>query len=365
MNKETSIYLDAVRFIAAAAVFLDHTSGQRLTGGLFWQFGRYGPEAVSVFFVLSGFVIAHVTAEREHGAGSYALARAARILSVAVPALLLTFALDAIGRAINPDMYTLAWNYHANGRLWQAISGLLFINGAWSIGTVIGSNLSYWTLGMEVPYYLIWGLATYAPRNWRAPAVMLALVAYGPAVAALFPVWLLGVGAYHFTARRQIGARLGVGLCVLPMLAWAIYEVWVWRGGVMLPNVAALFPGDLTLQHYLLGTFFACHIVGFNAIAHEFAAPIKRFERPIRWTAGATFSLYLFHLPIAQFIASVMPWPPWSTAGRVAVYAGTLVAVFVLAEVSERRKAQWRQALSALLPIDRTARARPTVVNEA
>ncbi len=350
MNRETSIYLDAVRFIAAAAVFFDHTSGQRLTGGLFWQAGRYGPEAVAVFFVLSGFVIAHVTAQREHGTMSYALARASRILSVAVPALLLTFALDAIGRAMNPDMYSIAWNYHANERVWQAVTGVLFINTTWWINTSIGSNLSYWTLGMEVPYYVIWGLAIYMPRRWRVPAVLLALVAYGPAVATLFPVWLLGVGAYRITTQRRVGPQLGALLCIAPLLAWGAYEVWMWRGGVMLPSVAALFPRDLTMQDYLLGTLFACHIIGFSAIAPMIGAPLRRFERPIRWTAGATFSLYLFHLPVAQFIASVMPWSATSTAGRMAVYVGTLAAVFLLAEISERRKTAWRQGLVALLP---------------
>ena len=41
MNRATSLYLDLARFIAALVVFLGHVSGQRLTGGLFWQFGPY------------------------------------------------------------------------------------------------------------------------------------------------------------------------------------------------------------------------------------------------------------------------------------------------------------------------------------
>lgn len=65
MTSEVSIYLDAIRFTAAMVVFLGHVSGQRLTGGLLWQVGRYMDDAVIVFFVLSGFVIAHVASERE------------------------------------------------------------------------------------------------------------------------------------------------------------------------------------------------------------------------------------------------------------------------------------------------------------
>lgn len=95
MNKPTSIYLDLVRFTAAVTVFFGHVSGSRLTGGLFWQMGPYGPEAVDVFFVLSGFVIAYVYDTREHSLTDYAVSRFARIYSVAIPALIVTFILDA------------------------------------------------------------------------------------------------------------------------------------------------------------------------------------------------------------------------------------------------------------------------------
>jgi peptidoglycan/LPS O-acetylase OafA/YrhL len=57
---------------------------------------------VDVFFVLSGFVIAFVTTERESDGRSFAIARLARVYSVALPALVVTFVLDAIGRSIKP-----------------------------------------------------------------------------------------------------------------------------------------------------------------------------------------------------------------------------------------------------------------------
>ena len=79
MERHTSIYLDLVRFSAAMTVFIGHTSGQRLAGGFAWQFGPFMDEAVIAFFVLSGFVIGHVTQRREQIWGDYAVARAARI----------------------------------------------------------------------------------------------------------------------------------------------------------------------------------------------------------------------------------------------------------------------------------------------
>ena len=70
----TSLDLDVVRFRAALAVFLEHVREHTLPNFVsFWQehpfwnshLGSYSQVAVIVFFVLSGYVIAHVLATRE------------------------------------------------------------------------------------------------------------------------------------------------------------------------------------------------------------------------------------------------------------------------------------------------------------
>jgi len=92
-----SVYLDLVRFGAAFVVFLAHA---RLTG-LFYDLpmlDNLASQAVAAFFVLSGYVIT-ATTDAGRGWRYYAVARAARIYSVMVPALLLSLALYA-GSAI-------------------------------------------------------------------------------------------------------------------------------------------------------------------------------------------------------------------------------------------------------------------------
>ena len=69
MTPSLSLFLDLVRVLAAFAVFLSHASWHDHTGGLMWQLGGIGREAVDVFFVLSGFVIAHA-AGREGALGA-------------------------------------------------------------------------------------------------------------------------------------------------------------------------------------------------------------------------------------------------------------------------------------------------------
>src|SRR5258705_180650 len=119
MNRETSLYLDVFRFSAAIIVFLGHMVGARFTWGLFWQIAPFMGDAVTVFFVLSGFVIGFTTDERETTLRSYVIARAARMYSVAIPALLITFALDFLGRMARPDLYSIGWGYIADGKVLQ------------------------------------------------------------------------------------------------------------------------------------------------------------------------------------------------------------------------------------------------------
>src|SRR5207245_5659859 len=104
MTNALSLYLDALRFGAALAVFVSHYSTGRISGGLFWRFDG-GRTAVLVFFVLSGFVIAWVSDTRERTLEEYGLSRVARLYSVIIPAFIVTVVLDYIAMAIDPHLY--------------------------------------------------------------------------------------------------------------------------------------------------------------------------------------------------------------------------------------------------------------------
>ena len=66
MNRGTSAYLDLLRFLCAAIVILVHADWLQIDGRLplVWRLPGAGHDAVIVFFVLSGFVIAHVAQDR-------------------------------------------------------------------------------------------------------------------------------------------------------------------------------------------------------------------------------------------------------------------------------------------------------------
>ena len=346
MNEDTSVYLDVVRFTAAMAVFFSHACGERLTGGLFWQLGPYGTEAVDVFFVLSGFVIAYVHDAREKAPMRFVVSRFARIYSVAIPALILTFLLDAVGRISRPELYDPSWGYIWHGRGSQFLHALAFVNQIWFNQIAPGSDLPYWSLGFEVWYYAIFAVAVFMPWRWRIPAVLMLLLFVGPKIVAMFPLWLLGVVAYQVCKRVAIPPLPSFVFCFGGIGAWIGYEVYAWRFGRLIEPLW-LGSGPAT-QDYIVGLAFFIHLIGFRAVSYIPAPVLRFFKVPIRWVAGATLTLYLFHLPLLQFLKAETPWPASSWQERSLLCIGVPILVFVIAEFTERRKDIWRRGFHAV-----------------
>ncbi len=76
-------------------------------------------------------------------------------------------------------------------------------------------------------------------------------------------------------------------------------------------------------------------------------------ERPIRWLAGATFTLYLLYVPVAQFLASLSPWQQGTVPERILVFGGTFGLVFLVVEHTERRKTVWREVVGRVSALKR------------
>jgi peptidoglycan/LPS O-acetylase OafA/YrhL len=349
LNRPTSLYLDLIRFLAATVVFLGHAGMRRWSGGLLWQFTLLGNESVVVFFVLSGFVIAYAAAERERSARIYSINRMARIYSVAIPALALTLVLDAIGLSVDPDLY-LKWPDYIPGQmLWQILNSILFTNQVWFNHVQPGTIGPYWSMGYEVPYYIAFGVAAFAPRSWAVFGAALVLVVAGPNIAALFPMWLLGLVTYRFCAKSPVSKWVGAATWLLSIVFLTLM-VMPLRERHALSDIELTYTGlrDL-LYFYTIATLFAANIIGFRGASPLIASTIEFVAKPIRWAGQRTFALYLFHMPIIQFIVAVTPWPPASWLTRGLVFLGVPIIVFGLAQFTELRKDAWRKAFDALL----------------
>lgn len=343
MNQGLSIYLDLIRFGAAFSVFLFHMGYGKLSGDpVFAKFVQFGTPAVLIFFVLSGFVIAYVNKTREKTVRDYTIARMSRLFSVTVPALLLTAICDTVGNAVRPDLYPIPLTVTA------FIRDLTFTNNLWFGASSFGSIISYWSLGFEVPYYILFAIGAFA-RGWLATASILLVAAlFGTEVMWMFPVWLIGCVCFSTTINIEIDR---------PMLGWPLFiapiivVVWMIHNDMLLPIAHGLgYDWSRLLLAYAVGVLFGINIIGARLISGHLLMALKPLSKMIQWLAGTTFTLYLLHVPFAFVIRSYLPRdiPSWETG--IILVPGVLTAVFITAEFSERRKKWWRMMFERLLP---------------
>jgi peptidoglycan/LPS O-acetylase OafA/YrhL len=347
MTNELSLYLDALRFGAALAVFVSHYSTGRISGGLFWQFDG-GRTAVLVFFVLSGFVIAWVSDTRERTLEEYSLSRVARLYSVIIPAFLLTAALDSLGKAIDPRLYGPEWGHSTDHPVIDYALSVVFLGESWTVRVLPGFNVPYWSLNYEAWYYVLFAAAMFLRGRPRIAVVIAAALLAGPRILFLLPVWLMGIAAWRWRAElpRQLGRPL-VLVCLAGVLALEALggERLFWH-----PSSGWLPPG-FSAYDFVLGALVSLFIIGLANM--PLRMPGRRLERLVRGLAGTSFGLYLLHYPLLNFFGTVVPGPPYGVLHRVLVFCLALGAALGLARLIEPRKAalkgQLRSALYLLL----------------
>jgi peptidoglycan/LPS O-acetylase OafA/YrhL len=211
-----SLYLDLLRTLAALTVVLDHL------GLVFPQaslpVGRWGHQAVLVFFVLSGYVISR-SASRERNAGSFIVARLARLWPVLVPALVLTVACDAVGLSRgDPAAYGLVPHDYPVVRIGATLA---FLAESW-VSIQPFSNLAVWSLCAEFWYYAVFAAWFFTPPGrLRTVLVGAAVLLAGHKAILLTPIWFMGVALDRWRTGRSIGLASSVALFFLGALVFA------------------------------------------------------------------------------------------------------------------------------------------------
>jgi len=355
MSRGFSLYLDVVRFLAALLVLFYHANWIYRPGILFTSLGH---EAVVIFFVLSGFVIAYVADTREQDFRGFMVARGARILSVAIPAIILTGVLDAAGFWIEGSVYPedyRAWDLPVI----RVITSALFLNEIWLLGIQLFTNVPYWSLNYEVWYYVLFGiLFFYKGKGSRIVFVIVCLL-LGPKILLLLPVWWLGVWVYRSAYLARM-SRAMAWLCLLISIAGGYWYVHLNLGQLGWDYLKELLGDDVHrqlsfsrqfLSDYYLGVMLAFHFAGLRVLlAHVENLP-RLLEATIRYLAGATFSIYLFHQPLLWFYSAVFSGVEAGIPRYLVVVPSTLVTIFVLAIFTEQKKSVWKAWLEQLLAL--------------
>jgi peptidoglycan/LPS O-acetylase OafA/YrhL len=293
-----------------------------------------GHAAVVVFFVLSGYVIAHA-ARPELGLRGYLHHRVARIYPVVLGAALLSIVIAIAGVPAlqyagtrGTDMLDVALNATFLAQTWANVA--------------LPYNGPFWSLNYEVWYYILFGIWCYHPS--RLLLLCAALLA-GPKILLLLPIWLLGV----WLQRRMTVLERGTAWRLfLFTLAVALAFIWFDIGARIREVMRAAWPDAMELtrgSNQFVGDFLLGLVVALNFLAAGSLGmgALLRYEKAIRYLSSFTFSMYVFHMPLAVLV--------WNGLGvrSGAAFTGLLLAgIVVMGELTERRTQWYRKVLAPL-----------------
>jgi peptidoglycan/LPS O-acetylase OafA/YrhL len=215
-------WIDWLRFIAAFMVVVGHArfqhfgyydelaiAGKGLWSEILFLIPRFANEAVTVFFVLSGFLVGGRCVERviagSFDAWSYVVDRSSRIWLPLVPTVLITWAVTATRGEQVP--------------VWEGIGNLLSVQGVFV--EPLTNNTSLWSLSYEIWFYgLALGVALAVGAGGRRARLaglligVVSLAMFTKLQACYLFVWLAGSLGYFLDRRRGQWGLLFVGVAV-------------------------------------------------------------------------------------------------------------------------------------------------------
>jgi peptidoglycan/LPS O-acetylase OafA/YrhL len=294
--------LDGLRAVAALLVVFHHARTHRLWGVL------EGWNGVTLFFVLSGFLITTLALREEddHGAlrwRAFVVRRGFRIL----PIYFASLALYAL------VMYSVGFGGNHRSVFTHALPWYLspFPEVPFFTKTHIVFSLA-WSLGIEEKFYLLWPLLAFVllrrhARGRIGLALILALVAQLPIAfssggRALAPYSAILVGcllafalhhrhAFRFVSRLGSVAGLVVALSLLVTMQALTHIFDVTAAGFRVSSP----------YYYLPYSFAAALVVASLALQARGSGVFR--SRPLRFVGRVSYPLYLTH-PIALGFAA-------------------------------------------------------------
>jgi peptidoglycan/LPS O-acetylase OafA/YrhL len=340
-DNDASFTLDLLRVVAAEMVCTFHAIAFFKVD---WLRAPHLPPmqnfGVCIFFVLSGFLIAHTLTRKsenpQYGFPEYVIDRVARVYSGWIPALIFVAIADAI-------LFRMGvYDTHRTRTLGAFIGNFLMLQqyaGAFAQHLsfpVFGTGGPFWTMSVEFHIYLFVGAAFFLLRGAKSRLTLIALLIFSQQAAAnltgtsLFILWLYGFAAAFILA--ECAAQVSSGIWLAIGSVSAAFLCW---------KVAHHDPFDPANYIWLAASFTALIALALRSklTIHTSDTGVVRI---VRFMANYSFSLYLIHYTIMYGATRFMTLGRFRSAVLMIVIANIVAAAIAIpTEMRHRRIATW------------------------
>jgi peptidoglycan/LPS O-acetylase OafA/YrhL len=217
---------------------------------------------------------------------------------------------------------------------------LTFSNQLWFQHIVFGSNEPYWSLGFEVPYYVLFGIVSYLPNKSKYFACLAWGLLCGPKILLYLPLWLMGVYCQRFlTSYRVQSQAIGIVWYIVSLMMFVGVKAVLGKSASDMYHVHSLDEEFVNFLYFsLIGVSVVINIIAADAVMSSRDIFPKEVAASIRWFAGGSFTLYLVHQPLAIMTAALLI--PIKDNRVSSVFGAFIVfaLAMLLAEIGERRK---------------------------
>lgn len=320
--------LDGLRAIAVCAVIAYHLGLHQAQGGL---------QGVTIFFVLSGYLITGLLLKERDETGGIALGAfwLRRIRRLFPATLVVVAATAAACTLINHELLTKMRPDIPPALFWFTNWWYIFHDISYFEAIGSPSPLQhFWSLAIEEQFYVVWPLLILAFSHFtksrvtlRRACLVLAVVSAG-AMALLFDPAADPSRVYYGTDTRAFSLLLGAWLaCLQPgKLLARNYEQEGLRAGALDAAGAVALLGILASMVLVDGSAPGLYYGGMFAISALAALVIAALvqpdgtfvgvmaAKPLVWLGQRSYGMYLWHYPVILLMAPYLERPatfPW------------------------------------------------------
>ncbi len=312
--------LDGLRGVAILWVVLYHCN-PRIRGTWLYSITQWGWAGVSIFFVLSGFLITTIllgTRDKPRYFHNFHARRALRIWPVYLLVLAVVY-LNApwfIGPGVWDAIRTAPW--------WAY---LLCLQNLFHLALPPALDPT-WALAIEEQYYFAWApLVRWLRPPWMLGAVLAATLVACPLLRHASFHWMTPTNTLIHLDGIALGSLLAIAIYTLPLSR----QAWLWIGlaGLVLgvAATATVAGGTSFLDSALAIAFAGAMLAAIASTGSRNPVNVALRRGPLAFYGRISYGLYMIHISVFIFFG----WfdarmNAHGTAGNMAIVAFRLVA---------------------------------------